>query len=143
MGTPVPMHTPRVAVRRVAAALAVVAAGALVSACGDDADEADGPAPSTSAVVGPTASTEPAPTTLSESATCDDYLRATAPARENATRAALILARRAAGVEREPASEVRARFQAALDLACREQPAAPMLDVMGTVLEQGGEAYVG
>ena len=117
-------------------------AGAAV-ACGDGtSDDEAAPRTSRSAASGPTAAGEPALTTLGESATCADFLRATGPARENAARAALIVVRRAAGVEREPSPEVRAEFETEVGEACDDQRDTPMLDVMNAVIDRSGGAYV-
>lgn len=98
--------------------------------------------PSTTAPVGPTAAPEPALTSLDGTATCGDYVRATQVARENATRAALIVVRYDAGVEREPSAEVRAEFEKAVDAACGLQPALAMLDVMAGVAGEDRDAYL-
>ena len=105
-------------------------------------EDAAGPSP-TAAPVGPTAATQPALTSLAGTATCGDYVRATQAARENATRAALIVVRHDAGVEREPSARVRAEFEKAVDAACALQPALPMLDVMAAVAGEHPGAYLG
>jgi hypothetical protein len=116
------------------------------AACGDGGsggdEDAAGPSP-TAAPVGPTAATQPALTSLAGTATCGDYVRATQAARENATRAALIVVRHDAGVEREPSARVRAEFEKAVDAACALQPALPMLDVMAAVAGEHPGAYLG
>lgn len=114
----------------------------MLAACGGDPAEPAAPA-ATAPVVGPTAAREPAATALTDSATCADFLDATGPARENATRAALIVVRHDAGLPREPASEVRASFESAVDEACREKRSARMLDVMNTVVERDRQSYLG
>lgn len=126
---------------RCAAAAAVAALLLFGVACGGGEDAA-GPSP-TAAPVGPTAATQPALTSLDGTATCGDYVRATQAARENATRAALIVVRHDAGVEREPSAEVRAEFEKAVDAACGLQPALPMLDVMAAVAGEQPGAYLG
>ena len=112
------------------------------AACGDGSDDEAAPSTSTSAAVGPTVAGEAALTSLDESATCAGFLRATGPARENAARAALIVVRRAAGVEREPSPDLREQFESEVGEACDQQREAPMLDVMNAVLDRSEGAYV-
>lgn len=123
---------------RAAAALVLAWASA---GCGGGGGAA--PASTSAPVVGPTAATEPGMTTLSDTATCSDYLGATRPARENATRAALIVVRYEAGVDREPSREVREGFEEAVDAACGQRPSAPMLEVMAAVASVDRDAYLG
>lgn len=124
-----------------AAAAAVAALLLFGAACGDGGEDAAGPSPM-AAPVGPTAATQPALTSLAGTATCGDYARATPAARENATRAALIVVRHDAGVEREPPAGVRSRFEKEVDAACGLQPALPMLDVMAAVAGERPDAYL-
>lgn len=125
---------------RCAAAAAVAALLLFGAACGGGEDAA-GPS-ATAAPVGPTAATQPALTSLSGTATCGDYVRATQAARENATRAALIVFRNGAGVEREPSPEVREEFEVAVVEVCRGRPSAGMLDAMSAVAEVGQGTYL-
>ena len=131
---------------RRAAALAATALLLFGAACGDDDDGGGGgdaaETSSTAPPAGPTAATEPALTSLAGTATCGDYIRATKAARENATRAALIVVRHDAGVEREPSGEVRAEFEKTVDAACALQPALPMLDVMAAVAGENRDAFL-
>ncbi|MGH9151986.1 MAG: hypothetical protein ACRD03_06245 [Acidimicrobiales bacterium] len=127
---------------RTAAGLALAWAWASAG-CGGDGDGGASPASTSAPVVGPTARTEPGMTTLSDTATCSDYLGATRPARENATRAALIVVRYEAGVDREPSREVREGFEEAVDAACGQRPSAPMLEVMAGVAGEDRDAYLG
>lgn len=122
--------------------MAVAALGLFGAACGGGGDGGGAAPSSTAAPVGPTATTQPAPTSLADTATCGDYVRATQAARENATRAALIVVRHDAGVEREPPARVRADFEKAVDAACALQPALPMLDVMAAVAGEEPGAYL-
>lgn len=135
---PAPSRRPRLISAAAALALAGVFAG-----CGDADDDGAAPASTSAPVVGPTAATEPGMTTLSDTATCSDYLGATRPARENATRAALIVVRYEAGVDREPSREVREGFEEAVDAACGQRPSAPMLEVMAAVAGEDRDAYLG
>lgn len=125
------------------AALAAAALLLFGASCGDGDDEGAAATSSTAPPAGRTAATQPALTSLAGTATCGDYVRATKAARENATRAALIVVRHDAGLPREPAPEVRAAFESAVDDACREQRSARMLDVMNTVVERDRQAYLG
>ena len=134
------------AARRALLAAAAAVAG-LVAGCGGDGGDGGDRASATSGsaatpVVGPTSPAGPALTSLSDSATCADYLAATGPARENATRAALIVVRHDAGVEREPPGDVRADFEEAVDKACAERRSSPMLEVMAAVAGDDRDAYL-
>lgn len=121
------------------------------AACGDGDENGDDAATAssttstaapTTASTGTTGSTEPGGSGLSETATCADYVAATKPARENAARAALIVFRNDAGVEREPSEEVRAEFEQAVLEVCRGRQAAGMLDAMSAVAGVGQGTYL-
>ena len=124
------------------AALAAAALLLFGASCGDGDDEGAAATSSTAPPAGRTAATQPALTSLAGTATCGDYVRATKAARENATRAALIVVRHDAGVEREPSGEVRAEFEKTVDAACGLQPALPMLDVMAAVAGENRDAFL-
>lgn len=74
---------------------------------------------------------------LDKNATCDDYMTATKEQRQTATRAALIVAREAAGgVDREPPEMTRAVFEVAVGLTCDKNRSERMLTAMAKVIAE-------
>lgn len=123
-----------------------------MTACGDGGEDGDRAAasstttaastttaPSTTATPGSTGAVE---ASLSETSTCADFLGASDTARENATRAALIVFRRGAGVEREPSAEVREEFETVVSEVCKGRQSAGMLDAMEAVAGVGQGTYL-